>query len=160
MNGIGKDLPEDSFAKNMGIEILDASQEGATGRMQVTEAHLNAQNAVHPGVLFTLANAALNGVADGAEKHPSTASFEITFMKAALGKVIFARASRVAADEDSARYTVTLTADSGELLARLDAKVNLPAVQQEAADTSANEGAELASIRRRRRSVLPVQQYD
>ena len=153
----------DRFAKSLGIELLDVSPEIATGQMQVSEDLLNGFDTVHGGALFTLANAVFIAASNAGGVRAVEDNVSIAFRKAANCKTLFAQAERIASDGRLARYAVTVTNEQGQILATLEATATYPETEARpmAASQTDGDGEEAQRARQpRRRSVLPVQQYD
>ncbi len=148
----------DRFAEILGIEFLEVSQELATGRLNVRPDFCNGSDTVHGGALLTLANAVFAAASRAGGSRAAEASASISFKEAAECKILLAQARRIFSDGKLARYAVSVTNEKGEVLVTLEATASYP-VEEEANRQSQQEGVTEVRIPRRR-SVLPVQQYD
>jgi acyl-CoA thioesterase len=106
----------DEFARYVGVEIVDAGEGAAVVRLEVDERHRNSLGMAHGGVLFTLSDMAF-AVAAHSRGHTAVAvNTTITFMKAAYGDVLLARAHEVSRNRRLATYVVEVTDGSAEVL--------------------------------------------
>ncbi len=157
MEKAGQSKVSDRLADIFGIEILEVSQELATGRLQVRQDLWNGSDTVQGGALLTLANAVFAAASKAGGSRPSGASARISFKEAAECKTFLAQARRVFSDGKLARYTVSVTNEKGEILVTLEATASYP-VEEARLQSQQPDSAEVRIPRRR--SVLPVQQYD
>jgi len=144
----------DRISESLGIEFLEVSQELATCRLQVPLDLCNGSEPVHGGAVLMLANAVFAAASKAGGTRAAEASARVSFRDAAGCKTLLAQARRVFSDGKLARYSVTVTNEQEEVLVTLDATANYPVEEESPA-----AGGEKAR-RPRRRSVLPVQQYD
>ena len=85
-------LASNKFHKGVGIEFVEAHADGATMRLDLTDAHLNAVGAVHGGVAFTLADSALGyGIYRILGKPCRTAEMKINYLRPVFGGAMRAR---------------------------------------------------------------------
>ncbi|MFH0811322.1 MAG: hotdog fold thioesterase [Pseudomonadota bacterium] len=117
MEDIKKFFKNDKFAEYVGIEIVEVSRGRAKAKMEITKEHLNGVNIAHGGAIFTLADLAF---AVASNSHGTVAvaiSASITFLKAVTGGTLFAEAEEVSLNPKLAAYKVSVTDDSGDIVA-------------------------------------------
>jgi acyl-CoA thioesterase len=108
---------DDTFAKDAGIALLDASLGRARVKMEISDRHLNSHGTVHGGVIFTLADTAF-AVASNSHGIPAAAiSAHISYMKSASSGTLYADAVEFAQNPKLATYTVEVTDGAGERIA-------------------------------------------
>jgi acyl-CoA thioesterase len=108
---------DDTFAKDAGIALLDASPGRARVKMEISDRHLNSHGTVHGGVIFTLADTAF-AVASNSHGIPAAAiSAHISYMKSASSGTLYADAVEFAQNPKLATYTVEVTDGAGERIA-------------------------------------------
>jgi acyl-CoA thioesterase len=99
----------DNYARDSGIELLEASPGKARVKMEVSEKHLNSHRTVHGGALFTLADAAF-AVASNSHGIPAAAiNAHISYMKSVSSGILFAEADEFSLNARLATYTVQVT---------------------------------------------------
>lgn len=117
MEDIKKFFKNDKFAEYVGIEIVEVSRGRAKAKMEITKEHLNGVNIAHGGAIFTLADLAF---AVASNSHGTVAvaiNASITFLKAVTGGTLFAEAEEVSLNPKLAAYKVSVTDDSGDIVA-------------------------------------------
>ena len=117
MEYIKKFFKNDKFAEYVGIEIVEVSRGRAKAKMEITKEHLNGVNIAHGGAIFTLADLAF---AVASNSHGTVAvaiNASITFLKAVTGGTLFAEAEEVSLNPKLAAYKVSVTDDSGDIVA-------------------------------------------
>ena len=109
----------DRFATENGAVIEKAGERSAVVGMTVESRHRNAMGTVMGGAIFTLADFAF-AVASNHEK-PGTVSLNanITFLKASKGNKLTASAECVRDGRTTCYYRVTVTDDTGALIAEI-----------------------------------------
>jgi len=108
---------DDTFAKDAGIALLDASPGRARVKMEISDRHLNSHGTVHGGVIFTLADTAF-AVASNSHGIPAAAiNAHISYMKSASSGTLYADAVEFAQNPKLATYTVEVTDGAGERIA-------------------------------------------
>ena len=110
----------DRFAKNAGIELIEARKGYAKARMQITEMHLNGGDVVQGGAIFTLADLAF-AVAVAVNSHAKL-TFSIQsninfFRSEKIGTILFAEAKEVFNHPKICNCEVNITNSLGELIA-------------------------------------------
>lgn len=107
----------DQFARHLGITLLKSSPGYAKVSMTVGKEHLNGVGIVHGGAIFSLADCAF---AVASNSHGTVAlaiNVAISFFRATREGSLYAEAREVALNPKLATYEVTVTDESGELIA-------------------------------------------
>jgi acyl-CoA thioesterase len=107
----------DTYARDSGIELLEASPGKARVKMEVTRNHLNSHQTAHGGAIFTLADTAF-AVASNSHGVPAAAiNAHISFMKSISSGTLFAEAEEFSLNPRLATYTVRVTDQDGNRIA-------------------------------------------
>jgi acyl-CoA thioesterase len=108
---------KDNWAREAGIELLEASQGRAKVRMKIREKHKNSHGTVHGGVIFSLADTAF-ALASNSHGVPAAAiNAHISYVRAATEGILYASAEEFSINPKIATYTVTVTDDASEKIA-------------------------------------------
>lgn len=103
----------DTFARENGIELVDASPGRARVKMNIQDRHRNSHGTVHGGALFTLADVAF-ALASNSHGIPAAAiNAHISYLNAAREGTLFAEAEEFALTPKLASYTVQITDGEG-----------------------------------------------
>ncbi len=115
---IVKYFGNDTFAKLLGIELIDFSPGRARCSMKITEHHLNGLGTGHGGAIFSLADFAF---AVACNSHGTVAvgiKTDMAFVQAAKpGATLYADAVEESRNPKIGTYDVHITDDQGELIA-------------------------------------------
>ena len=85
-------LGPEAFHQRIGIEFVAAHDDGVTMQLQASRRHLDEAGAIHPGVLFTLADSALgHGISRAVGKPCTTAEMKICYLIPAQAGILTAR---------------------------------------------------------------------
>jgi acyl-CoA thioesterase len=107
----------DSFARESGVFLIEASPGKAQVKMEVTEKHLNSHGTVHGGAIFTLADSAF-AIASNSHGTPAAAiNSHISYMKSVTSGTLYAEAEEISLNPKIATYLVSVTDDSNERIA-------------------------------------------
>ncbi|MBP3336391.1 MAG: PaaI family thioesterase [Ruminiclostridium sp.] len=119
LNEVREFFANDRFATDNGAVIEQIGENSATVSMEIQDHHRNAVGIVMGGAIFTLADFAF-AVASNHEK-PGTVSLSanITFLKASKGNKLIAKAECVRNGRTTCYYRVTVTDDTGALIAEV-----------------------------------------
>lgn len=119
LNEVREFFANDRFATDNGAVIEQIGENSATVSMEIQDHHRNAVGIVMGGAIFTLADFAF-AVASNHEK-PGTVSLSanITFLKASKGNKLIAKAECVRNGRTICYYRVTVTDDTGALIAEV-----------------------------------------
>lgn len=111
----------DRFATENGAVITELSEDYAVCQMALTSHHRNALGNVMGGAVYTLADFAF-AVASNFGKRPTVSTTsQITYLRAAKGNTLTAKAQRVREGRTSVYYEVSVTDETGALVARVTA---------------------------------------
>ena len=112
---------DDRFAMDAGVEIVSAEPGHAICRMEVTPRHLNANNAVMGGAVFTLADLAFAAAANIGGTLTVTQSSQITYLRAARGKTLTAEAECIRDGRTTCFYVIRVNDELGTEVAYVTA---------------------------------------
>ncbi|MCL1943354.1 MAG: PaaI family thioesterase [Candidatus Azobacteroides sp.] len=107
----------DRFAKNAGIELIEAGNGYAKVSMQVKDMHLNGGNVVQGGALFTLADFAFAVAVNSHAKLTLSIQSSINIFKSETAGMLFAEAREVFSHSKVCNCQVDITNEKGELIA-------------------------------------------
>ena len=108
----------DRFAKNAGIEILEARSGYAKVKMEVSDMHLNGGDVVQGGALFTLADLAFAVAVNSHAKLTFSIQSSINIFKSEkAGCTLYAEAQEIFDHSKIANCEVRITNTSNELIA-------------------------------------------
>ena len=109
----------DRFATENGAVIDEVGDGTATCSLDITDSHRNAMGAVMGGVYFTLADFAFAVAANWQKIGCVSLRSDISFLGAAKGKRLIAKALCLKDGRSTATYRVDVTDDFGNLCATL-----------------------------------------
>ena len=102
----------DPSAAALGIEVLEASDDGAVVRMTIRDDMCNGLGMIHGGMLFLLADSAMAFASNAGPASAVATTAEIDWLAPArAGQVITATSTRRWAGRRSALWDVTITVD-------------------------------------------------
>lgn len=107
----------DRFATENGAVIEDVGDRRATCSLMITDSHRNAMGAVMGGTYFMLADFAFAVAANWEKMGCVSLRSDISFLSAAKGKKLIARAVCIRDGKSTACYRVDVTDDLGNLAA-------------------------------------------
>ncbi|MBR0503731.1 MAG: PaaI family thioesterase [Paludibacteraceae bacterium] len=116
-------LKKDKFILYNGIELLEIGEGEATGRMNITENHLNGLGTVQGGAIFTLADYICAAAANSRGKAAVTLDGQMDYIKAVSKGTLYAHATEVFLRRTIASYHVEVRNEEGALIATLQSKV-------------------------------------
>jgi len=99
-------MNKDTYANFLGIEIIQADQGEAIGRLKTNENHLNSLGIVHGGAIFSLADTTFAAASNSREGTAVAANVSISFCKAARPGILLAKAKEVSLNRKLATYLV------------------------------------------------------
>ena len=111
----------DRFATENGAVIEEVGDRSATCSLLITDSHRNAMGAVMGGVYFTLADFAFAVAANWENMGCVSLHSDISFLGAAKGKKLIAKAVCVKDGKSTACYRIDVTDDLGNLTATVTA---------------------------------------
>ena len=107
------------FARHTGIEVLEAHDGMAVGRIVLDERHVNPIGSIHGGCIFTLVDTIAGTAFVSTEKVCTTLSSNIDFLNGAIGsKVLTATATPARIGNHIAVFDVKVTDDRDRFIAR------------------------------------------
>jgi acyl-CoA thioesterase len=123
MQAIWDFFQNDRFAQHSGIALLEIEEGRAKAKMSITDSHLNGVNLVHGGAIFTLADLAFAAASNSHGTVAVAINASIWFVKAATQGTLFAEAKEVSCNPKLATYAITITDDTGEIIALFEGMV-------------------------------------
>lgn len=112
---------KDRFATENGAVIAEVAEDHAVCTLTLTDHHRNAMGNVMGGVLFMLGDFAFAVASNFGKPHTVSATSQITFLRASKGNTLTARAELVRQGRSAVYYEISITDDTGALLARMTA---------------------------------------
>lgn len=109
----------DLFARHCGIELLEVGTGCARASMQVQDFHFNGAKTVHGGAIFTLADFAFAAACNSHGNLAMGLNTSTSFVKAATGGTLYARAEEISLSRTIATYHVRITDQNDDLIALL-----------------------------------------
>ncbi len=107
-----------AFCSSIGLEILMIAPGTSRSRLKVTKTHMNPVDSVHGGVMFTLADTTAGSAASSYGMQVTTLDSTIHFLRPGLNTAyLYAEASEIKHGKRVSVYNVSVTDDSGTLLA-------------------------------------------
>lgn len=123
MQAIWDFFKRDRFAQHSGIELLEIGPGRAKARMQIKDCHLNGVDLVHGGAIFTLADLVFAAASNSHGTVAVAINASIWFVKAARQGVLIAEGREVSRNPKLATYSIEVTDDMGELVAKFEGMV-------------------------------------
>ncbi len=117
MNLIEKFIDRDSFAKYIGIDIIEYSEGRAKAKMTIRDIHLNSAGTVHGGVLFSLADSIFAVASNSYGTLAMAINVSISYFKAVSKGLLFAEAKEVSRNPKLATYVIEIKEEDGSLIA-------------------------------------------
>ena len=111
----------DRFATENGAVIEAVTDTYAVCSLCLTEHHRNAMGNVMGGVLFMLGDFAFAVASNFGKRHTVSTTSQITFLRAAQGDKLTARAEAVREGHSTVYYEISITDSTGTLAARMTA---------------------------------------
>jgi acyl-CoA thioesterase len=107
----------DRFAAHNGIKLVSVEKGRATAQMRIGDTHRNGADIVHGGALFTLADFVFAVAANSQGRVALSISGTIHYINPALDGMLTARAEESAHNHKLSVCRVTITDESGTLIA-------------------------------------------
>jgi acyl-CoA thioesterase len=123
MDDLERLIERDSFARHLGVEILDCTGGHAKARMEIKPYHLNSLGSVHGGAIFSLADAALAVASNSHGTRAVAINVSISFFRAVTNGALIAEAREVAINSKLATYLVDIEQEGGNLIAQVQGTV-------------------------------------
>lgn len=123
MRDIERFIANDSFAKHLGIEILEHAKGRASAKMEITSHHLNSAGILHGGATFALADTVF-AIASNAHGTLAVAiNASVSYFKAVKNGTVFAEAEEVSINPKLATYLIRVRDEKGDAIAILQGTV-------------------------------------
>lgn len=111
----------DIFAsESAGIEILDVKEGYAKVAIKIERKHLNANNVVMGGCIYTLADYAFGIASNCGPMACVTLSSNIVFNAPGKGTYLYAETKEIKSGRTISNYKVEITDDNGKIVANAD----------------------------------------
>lgn len=123
MQAIWEFFKNDRFAQHSGVELLEIAKGRAKARMAIEDRHLNGVDLVHGGAIFTLADLVFAAASNSHGTVAVAINASIWFVKAARGGTLVAEARETSRNPKLATYSIEVTDDAGDLVARFEGMV-------------------------------------
>jgi acyl-CoA thioesterase len=107
----------DLFAKEVGIELVEAGDGSALARLEVEPRHFNSKGMVHGGVLFTLADLAFAAACNSRGQVAVAVNATIAFAKSVSSGTLIAEARELTFHPKLSTYSVMVREEGGEVVA-------------------------------------------
>jgi acyl-CoA thioesterase len=111
---------KDRFTAATGIEILEVSEGYAKTRLVVEDRHLNANNVVMGGCVYTLADFTFALAANCGELRSMTLSSNIVFNSPANGKILYAETEIIKNGRKVCNFLVRITDEKERTVATVN----------------------------------------
>lgn len=112
----------DGFAREIGIELMEAKDGHAKMKIEINEKHRNPIGSVHGGCLFSLADTVAGVALSTTGVGCTTLSAHTTYIKAAMmdkSRVLYGEATPIRIGRKIAVYQVDITDDQGQEISRM-----------------------------------------
>jgi acyl-CoA thioesterase len=112
----------DGFAREIGIELMEAKDGHAKMKIDINEKHRNPIGSVHGGCLFSLADTVAGVALSTTGVGCTTLSAHTTYIKAAMmdkSRVLYGEATPIRIGRKIAVYQVDITDDQGQEISRM-----------------------------------------
>ena len=111
----------DRFATENGAVITELGENYAVCTMAIQDHHRNALGNVMGGAVYTLADFAFAVASNFGKKPTVSTTSQITYLRAAKGDTLTARAEMIRQGRTSVYYEISVTDSTGTLIARVTA---------------------------------------
>lgn len=113
----------DTFASELGIELLAISTGYAKAKLDITNRHLNSFHTVHGGAIFALTDFVFAVAANSHGTVAMAINVSISYLKAVTDGTLYAEATEVSRNPKLGTYSVTVTDERGDLVATFQGMV-------------------------------------
>ncbi len=110
-------IQRDQLARHLGIEVLEAEEGSARGRMKIKDIHLNSAGTVHGGAIFALADAVFSAASNSHGTLAMAINVSISYFRAVRGGTLHAEAREVSLNPKLGTYLITITDEQGQEIA-------------------------------------------
>jgi acyl-CoA thioesterase len=120
------------FAKDVGIELLEATADRAVAALNVTENHCNTHGTMHGGAIFTLADHAFGEAERAGGQDFVAMQMHIRYLRPAKpGQRLTAVAQRLHQGRSTAFYQIEVRDEANRLIAHLTGTGHAPSAKKE-----------------------------
>jgi acyl-CoA thioesterase len=123
MDELAAFVENDSFARNLGIEMLDYGVGYAKARLTIRSNHLNSAGILHGGAIFSLADAAFAVASNSHGPLAVAVTASISFFRALSEGTLIAEAREVALNRRLATYLIEVSDEAGAPVAQMQGTV-------------------------------------
>jgi acyl-CoA thioesterase len=123
MDDLKKFVEKDSFAKHLGVEMLEYGHGKAKAKMEIKPYHLNSAGKLHGGAIFSLADAVFSVASNSHGTLAVAINVSISFFKAMTKGALMAEANEVSINPKLATYLINVKDESGDLIAQFQGMV-------------------------------------
>ena len=117
MDEIVEQMKKDTFARLLGIELLEVGPGRSRVRMTVGKEHRNSVGMVHGGVIFTVADYAFAVACNSYGTVAVAVNCHISFLRPPAGETLVAEATEVSKSRRLGTYDVKVADGEGTLVA-------------------------------------------
>lgn len=110
-------LSRDRYARFSGVQVDEVSELYAKCSLEVEDMHLNCDDAVMGGAIFTLADFAFGSAANSIAENCVTLNSSINFVRPARGRMLYAEAKCVKDGKNVCFFNVTVTDENDRVVA-------------------------------------------
>lgn len=114
---------KDLFAKYVGVEITEVSPGMAKAVLKSEEKHMNGVRRIQGGAIFTLADTAFAAASNSHGTVAVAINAHISFLKGAGIGTLTAEAKEVSCNPKLAVYSISVTDETGDLIASFEGMV-------------------------------------
>lgn len=117
MDEIVAQMKKDTFAKHLGIELLEVEPGRAKVRMRLADEHRNSVGMAHGGVIFTVADYAFAVACNSHGTVAVAVNCHISYLRPPEGDTLVAEAAEVSKSRRLGSYDVKVADGEGNLVA-------------------------------------------
>jgi acyl-CoA thioesterase len=116
-DAIERFIENDSFARSIGVEILEHGQGTARARLELKKEHLNSAGTAHGGLIFSLADAVFSVASNSHGTLAVAINVSISFFKAVKEGILTAEGREISLNPKLATYLIDVRDETGDLVA-------------------------------------------
>jgi acyl-CoA thioesterase len=123
MDDLKRFVESDSFARHLGVEMLEYGGGRAKARLEIKADHLNSARSLHGGAIFSLADAVFSAASNSHGTLAVAIQATISFFKAVTQGTLVAEAEEVSLNPKLATYLITVKDEAEDLIAQFQGTV-------------------------------------
>jgi len=123
MDDLKKFIERDSFARHLGVEMLEYGHGKAKAKMEIKGHHLNSAGNLHGGAIFSLADAVFSVASNSHGTLAVAINVSISFFRAMKKGALIAEANEVSINPKLATYLINVNDEAGDLIAQFQGTV-------------------------------------